>query len=231
MPIDREALKICYARLRGIANALPPSGNSINGSIVDDINGIAARLSGLIEGLSEPFEIPRTRETMMMSGHVQGPIVHSKVQQMITYLEMVHHIGREILEIGTLFNSIKDDELRARAGELLMAPDHFDRVINQATLVLEHRIRTKAGVGTELVGVALVNDVFNGDPTRTRLRASLDDGEHRGYCDVFRGVFGAFRNTTHHQLTEKFSREEALRICAFIDSLLRVVEQASAIQR
>jgi hypothetical protein len=37
---------------------------------------------------------------------------------------------------------------------------------------------------------------------------------------------GAFRNPTHHRLVENMTREEALKVCAFIDNLLRVIDQA-----
>jgi hypothetical protein len=36
----------------------------------------------------------------------------------------------------------------------------------------------------------------------------------------------AFRNATHHHVTDAFSKEDALRISGFVDFLLRVVDGA-----
>jgi hypothetical protein len=40
-------------------------------------------------------------------------------------------------------------------------------------------------------------------------------------------MFGAYRNPTHHHLLDHISREEALEVCAFIDGLLKVVDEAT----
>jgi hypothetical protein len=36
----------------------------------------------------------------------------------------------------------------------------------------------------------------------------------------------AFRNPTHHKITDKYRREDALKVCAFIDNILSVLEGA-----
>jgi hypothetical protein len=99
--------------------------------------------------------------------------------------------------------------------------------VNQATLVLEDRIRSKAKKGTGSHGVDLVNEVLKTKISDTVLRVSDDPGEHEGFCHICRGVVGAFRNPTHHRLIESMTREEALKVCAFIDNLLRVIDQAT----
>ena len=64
----------------------------------------------------------------------------------------------------------------------------------------------------------------------TVLKLSDDAGEHEGFCHICRGVVGAFRNPTHHRLVENMSREEALKVCAFIDNLLLVIDRAEVSQ-
>jgi len=120
---------------------------------------------------------------------------------------------------------IEDPELRGRCQDILLARANFDRPINQATLVLEDRIRKKAKPQTKLVGESLVGYAFNEDLSRTVLAvASRDPDDQRGFTQMLRGIVPAFRNKTHHHIINSFSREEAMRVCGFIDVLLRVVD-------
>lgn len=122
---------------------------------------------------------------------------------------------------------IQDAELLSRCGDILLANANFDRPVNQATLVLEDRIRTKAQPPRKLVGESLVGYAFNEDPAKTVLNVSSNDADdQRGFTQILRGVVPAFRNRTHHHLTNTFSREEALRVCGFIDVLLRIVDNS-----
>ena len=101
-------------------------------------------------------------------------------------------------------------------------------MINQATQVLEDRIRTKAGSSAaNLVGAALVNHSIKGDPHSTILKFSDDRNEQDGYANILRGIVGAYRNPTHHHVLDHITREDALKVCAFIDGLLKVVDGAT----
>lgn len=126
---------------------------------------------------------------------------------------------------------IEDQELRSRCQDILMASANFDRPINQATLVLEDRIRKKAQPIQKLVGENLVGYAFNEDLSKTVLRvASGDSDDQRGFTQILRGIVPAFRNSTHHHVINSFSREEAMRVCGFIDVLLRVVDNSVKIK-
>ena len=126
---------------------------------------------------------------------------------------------------------IEDQELRSRCQDILMASANFDRPINQATLVLEDRIRNKAKPTKKPVGEQLVNFAFNEDLSKTVLRvASNDSDDQRGFTQILRGLVPAFRNKTHHHVINTFSREEAMRVCGFIDVLLRVVDNSVKIR-
>lgn len=123
---------------------------------------------------------------------------------------------------------IQDPELRSRCGDILLASGNFDRPVNQATLVLEDRIRKKAQPPKKLVGENLVSYAFNEEIGRTILTVQGNDSDdQRGFTQILRGVVPAFRNRTHHHLTNTFSREEALRVCGFVDVLLRVVDNSA----
>ena len=126
---------------------------------------------------------------------------------------------------------IQDTELRDRCTDILMATSKFDRPINQATLVLEDRIRNKAQPTARLVGDKLVNFAFNEELTKTVLQVpSGDPDDQRGFTQIIRGTVAAFRNKTHHHVVNSFSREDALRVCGFIDVLLRVVDNSTKIR-
>lgn len=126
---------------------------------------------------------------------------------------------------------IMDDQLLGRCQDLLLAKNNFDRAINQATLVLEERIRGKAALEARLVGEPLVNAAFKEDLAKTVLEiASKDKDDQRGFTQILRGFVPAFRNTTHHFIDTGFSRVEALRVCSFIDLLLKVVDQTNKVR-
>jgi uncharacterized protein (TIGR02391 family) len=123
---------------------------------------------------------------------------------------------------------IADEVLRARCGDVLCAKTNFDRAVNQATQVLEDRIRRKVGSGVRLTGEKLVGFAFNEDTSKSKLQiAGGNPDEQRGFTQLLRGVVPAFRNNTHHHVIDGFSKEDALRICGIIDLLLRVVDGAT----
>lgn len=135
--------------------------------------------------------------------------------------------GRTALK-ATVDYSIQDAELKKRCADLLLAKSRFDRAVNQATLVLEDRIRSMAKPPTKMVGEPLVNFAFKENPSETVLLvAGGNDEEQRGYTQMLRGLVPAYRNQTHHHVTDRMSREDALRVCGFIDVMLRVVDTST----
>jgi uncharacterized protein (TIGR02391 family) len=111
-----------------------------------------------------------------------------------------------------------------------MANSHFDRAINQATLVLEDRIRNQAQPTAKLVGENLVGYAFNEDMAKTVLRvASKEQEDQRGFTQILRGIVPAFRNKTHHHIIRTFTREDAMRVVGFIDVLLSVVDKSQKV--
>ncbi len=73
----------------------------------------------------------------------------------------------------------------------------------------------------------MVNKALSADLAKTILRTSDDNDEHEGICHICRGIMQAFRNPTHHYITDKYSREDAIKLCAFIDNLLKIIDRAS----
>ncbi len=126
---------------------------------------------------------------------------------------------------------IQDGQLQMRTAPVLAGRGPFDIAINQATLVLEDRIRGKAQPPRRMVGEDLVNYAFKEDPDITVLLVPGGErDEQRGYTQMLRGIFASFRNKTHHHITATFTREDAIRVCGFIDAMLRVVDGCTKVK-
>ena len=227
MTIDRHKLRGAYARLKGMQYAVMADAHNCPGTLGNDFNKILALVSQVLEEPMQDFVLPRSAFFEGGDWCARNEVLN-KLNQVVSYLEYTQHVNAEIMQIGSIFNSIEDEQLKSRCADLLSAPGNFDRVINQATQVLEDRIRTKAGgAGEGLVGAPLVNQVVKGDPKSTVLKFSDDKNEQDGYANILRGIVGAYRNPTHHHVLDHITREDALKVCAFIDGLLKVIDGAA----
>jgi hypothetical protein len=90
---------------------------------------------------------------------------------------------------------IKDPILLERCFDLLQAPKNYDRVIREATIILEDRIRNKVPhailsreipLSKEQTGERLINTLFS--PKKPILLFSSDDHIHRGFYNMLIGV-------------------------------------------
>ena len=225
--MDIVNLKKLFGRLKGIKEIVSVQG-SMGKEVGDDYNNIVRDISGIINENLDSFQLPRDYYYGGGSGRLfcHSDTIRGKLLQFIAYLEYGFNLSEQVIEIGSIYNSIVDEELKARCSDILSAPGNFDRVINQSTQVLEDRIRRKSKCDRTLVGVHLVNKALNPDLGKTILIASENSEEHEGVCHICRGLMIGFRNPTHHHLTDSFTREEALKFCAFVDSILQIIEKA-----
>ena len=131
----------------------------------------------------------------------------------------------QINKVGYLFNSIEDKDIKERCGDILLGDSAFDRAINQATQILENRIKEKAELSkTNLTGLPLVSKAIHPKIEETILKISDRPEIQEGYSYLFKGIISIYRNPTHHSLSFKCSREYALKVCSYIDELLKIVE-------
>lgn len=156
-----------------------------------------------------------------------------KVLPILEYLNQIYidSTDETIQKIGSLYNAINDTELQKRCGDILLeASGAFDRVINQATQILEDRIKKKAGLEkTELIGLPLVSRAIHSKLETTILKFSDNADIQEQYSALFKGIIGVYRNSTHHGLEYECSREDALKFCAYIDNLLNDVEKSEKV--
>lgn len=120
---------------------------------------------------------------------------------------------------------IHDSELRTRVMDLLKAKGKFDRVIREATTVLDHRIKSLSGLKGNSLHV--ITRAINQEPSKAVLEISNEPSQQEGFFNIYKGIFLAFRNATHHELTDRFTREDALKFCGFVDLLLLALSQAT----
>jgi len=227
--MSRRVIEGNYARLKGLKESaiLPP--NYLSRDFGQDYNDILAELRNSLDDGFNGFDLSQYgywHKNTDDSTYKKTSFI-SKVNQLISYLEAVHNASSKIVEIGSVYNLIKDDELKSRCADLLSASEHFDRVINQATQVLEDRIKEKAPQFASMTGGHLINAVIKQEPSDSVIVFSQDTNEQHGYASLFRGIVAVFRNPSHHQLLDNVTREEALQICAFIDNLLRLLSNAT----
>jgi len=115
---------------------------------------------------------------------------------------------------------ISDDELRRRCEDLLAADAHHDRVIREACVILEDRVRKAIGGSKGVVGTSLMEKAFGKNGP---LRLSDEDQEQIGAMQVYRGVMAFFRNDAGHNVVDSYTQEDALRFVVFVDLLLAMV--------
>ncbi|MDP3405886.1 MAG: TIGR02391 family protein [Brevundimonas sp.] len=220
-----QELRQAYGWLKGFIPSIPP--NSINALFVSDYGRIHLAVERALDKTLGDFS-PQTIRTWQNgnTNYCDSDQVKSKAMQLLGFLEYGYGVEERKLEVESLFKAIHDSELQERCGDLIIGSGPFDRVINQATLVLEARIRSRAGLDRTLVGPNLVNAAIKAEPADSLIVFSDIRSEQEGYANIIRGLMQALRNETHHTLVDDFSREDALSICGFIDRILRLIDRS-----
>ncbi len=138
----------------------------------------------------------------------------------------VARLRRELrLARKTLPSLIADDELRQRCEDLLAAGHHYDRVIREACVILENRVRVTIGGNQQITGTPLMELAFS--PRNPKLSFSNVEQEQLGVMQFYRGTIAFFRNTTGHHLIDTYTQDDALRFVAWIDLLLAMLKTVS----
>ncbi len=132
-----------------------------------------------------------------------------------------YYIDIFIFNKESLLCMIRNELLRERCIDLLTSKSAFDRAVNQATQVLEDQIKKKAKLNrTKLVGKDLVQKAISPDVGSTTLLFSKEPSIQEAFSFLYKGAVLAYRNPTHHSTDYGCTKEDALKCCVFIDSLL-----------
>lgn len=122
---------------------------------------------------------------------------------------------------------IRDDALRNRCSDLLAAPGNFDRVLREATTILEDRMRGAVAherltvllpSAADQTGDRLVNALFN--PTNPVLSISDDRAGRVAFRNMLAGTIGYLRNTSHHAIDDQTAWSWAWSVAGLVDQLL-----------
>jgi uncharacterized protein (TIGR02391 family) len=109
---------------------------------------------------------------------------------------------------------------------LLKARKHYDRAIREATTVLDDRLKKLTGI-RGMMPQDLIGKALNPDPAKAAIVVSSDRAEQEGFFSICKGLGLSFRNPTHHNLSNKFSQQDAMKFCGFIDAILALLNQAT----
>lgn len=126
---------------------------------------------------------------------------------------------------------ILDAELRKRCLDLFSAfqkdgqQERLDTVLNEATRILEDRLRKLSGAPATCIGPELAAYCFGSQ--NPRLNVSDVVAEQEAAHLLFRGVFGFIRNRVHHSLVANLQPERVLQVVGTIDYLLSVAQAAT----
>jgi len=128
---------------------------------------------------------------------------------------------------------IRDQTLRNRCLDLLKARGDFDRVINQATQVLEARLRDSMSYeelcevipeAKEHIGEPLANKLLS--PNKPVIVVSDKAVERVAFHKMVVGIIAYLRNPSHHFLDDKTEWSLAWSVVGLVDSLLSELENS-----
>ncbi|MFC2060743.1 TIGR02391 family protein [Chloroflexota bacterium] len=128
---------------------------------------------------------------------------------------------------------IKNDTLEERCSDLLNAPGNFDRVIREATLILEDKLRTSVPheklcelipLAKEQVGEPLANKLLS--PNNPVIVVSDKHQERIAFHKMVVGIISYLRNPSHHSLNDDTEWSLAWSVVGIIDSILSELDDS-----
>lgn len=229
---DKYEIKKIYYLVLGIYNSISDSNaNHVGVQICLKFNELLKKLNNILNDDMLAYFIITDNE--MNGRHLTIGEMKNHVCPVIEYLKNLYIESGEyqINKVGYLYNSIEDSNIKQRCGDILLGDGAFDRAINQATQILENKIKEKSGlIDTALIGIPLVSKAIHPKIEETILKFSDKSDIQEGYSYLFKGLISNYRNPTHHSLSFECSREYALKICAYIDELLRIIDCSEKIK-
>jgi len=230
MDIDMTKLRRLYGSLIGMREALALCNQLFEKMLGDSYSAAVQDLAILLGRDLSQYELPPNiyaEYGYVQASRARKEYLEGKLMPLISSLEYEHHLNEEVASVGSLYGSLEDEDLRKRCADILLGRDSFDRAVSQATMLLEDRIRRKAQDASGLTGTSLANNYVKARVEDSKIVISSDPEQQEGFSNVLRGMMLAFRNTTHHSPSDTWTREDAYKVCAFVDYLLKRLEAAT----
>lgn len=223
-------IKRIYYLLLGIKESISPN-VYIPQKVINQYNHLIRELEDICNDSLQTYKVDATER---YTENRYDPLTFLyQLNPIISYIEHLHinSSDYQISKVGYLYNSIEDKELHDRCGDILLGDGAFDRAINQATQILEDRIKKKSGLEkTNLLGLSLISKAIHSKIDETILKFSDEPDIQEGYSFTFKGIISVYRNQTHHSLNFKCNRDYALKFCAYIDELLKEIDRSEKIR-
>lgn len=224
-------IKKNYYLLLGLYESLDSGDRLIPEKVINQYNDIIEEIEILLGEDLDSYVIKDSERHSNKSYY--SSVLKYQMQPIIKYLENMHinSSDYQINKVGYLYRSIEDKDLKDRCGDILLGETAFDRAVNQATQILEDRIKAKAGLqSSHLIGVNLIVKAVHSQIDKTILKFSDDASVQEGFFNLFKGIICIYRNPSHHTLSFKCSREFALKFCAYIDELLVQIDSCEVLE-
>ena len=156
--MDKLELKKLYYLLNGLYDSIDLDHQSfVTEKTVRQFNEL---ISKVVEETQDMiFDLYVIKETGENLKHITSAELKNCLKPVIECIKNLYLENGEyqIAKVGYLYNSIEDSEIKERCSDILLGDRAFDRAINQATQILENRIKLKAGLTeTSLIGTSLV---------------------------------------------------------------------------
>jgi uncharacterized protein (TIGR02391 family) len=99
----------------------------------------------------------------------------------------------------------------------------YETAAFKAMKEVEVRVRELSGLPNDLIGVALMQQVFNSNDGPLTDQ-SHDKGERQARSDLFAGAIGSFKNPTSHRIVTYQNPIEASEVILVADLLMRILD-------
>ena len=224
-------IKRIYYLLLGLYETIDKKERLISQKIINQYNNMIEELEDLLNEDLQEYKIDDSERYDTRSFHTS--VLNYQIYPIIKYLENMHinSSDYQINKVGYLYRSIEDKTLKDRCGDILLGETAFDRAVNQATQIIEDRIKNKAGLDkSNLIGLNLISKAIHAKIDKTILKFSDNPDIQEGFSNLFKGIISIYRNPSHHSLSFECTREYALKFCAYIDELLNQVDNCEIIE-
>ena len=110
--------------------------------------------------------------------------------------------------------------------EELLADNYF-HAVHEAVKCVAEKIRNRTGLTDD--GAGLVDRAFGDDKPMLTINALKTESEQKGFCNLLKGTFGMFRNTTAHapRLNWQMSKDDAEDLLSMVSLMHRRIDAST----